>query len=948
MSDYTICKSHIDFICLIAVISSCLYCNTVPSGFVWDDRAAIIGNTDVHGTQPISELFQHDFWGQDMTLHDSHKSYRPLTVLTYRLNHAYHGLSAMGYHMGNVVVYIFACISFYALCATWLKKSTAQLAVLLFCIHPVHVESVASIVGRADALCGLFYCFSACLYSYSFIHPAKSPNADEAAVGKVSERKPASSSLSTYFAPASMFLLSLVVAVMASLSKEIGITVFGVFIIIEVLHHFSNCDRNPNLSSNITGAGGSSNNNSSGSHGKKYPFKVFVSALVKCFSFVPSVLRIMVSVAVVALFLYKRVQLHTVDGDAGGDKQSMLYEWTILENHVHLLPTFKARALSYAQTHFWYIAKLIYPRYLCFDYGFLCIPTIHEFVDVRNLLPLSVYGSILSLAGYSLFTARINYILGLSLLLVPLIPAMNILFPVGTLLAERLLFIPSMGFCIIVAEWMLVDMHRVWLQLGLWVLSIATGRASTHVANANNLTTGSGISNPVQSSPRKANLTHKPGKSSTHGGGGGGNNATAGVNTNNTHNHKNHSSHQNKRVAFYFLFSVLIVPIMALSALRIITRNQEWQTEISVYGTALSICPNSIKALNNYGLLSMGQGDFSGALEKIERSIELYPGHAHAYLNAGVASSRLGDKIKAVHYYDSSIRIAKEVDKHRQSHAKAHGYKGMLLFDWSQERPYPQGAEKYLSHIDSDTNNKSGTFPSAAAVEVKEEMTPEIVDWVRTRLREVAEESLDYAIEFGFDPPSILHSRASLAIEKRDYDVAIWYLTHALSFAAEMRRNKDVPMQDMISEPMSYNQLALAYMSSGRNEEAVEAFKAGLQMSPDNCDLMANLGNLYRSMSMNVLSREIFQRCIDSRTQSVWTAGTSLGLPQYTSPLGPPPPAVFNNYGLLEMDNFQELSKARALFQEAVRIAESQHGTHAHGYDVMVGNLNKVTHVLNK
>lgn len=34
------------------------------------------------------------------------------------------------------------------------------------------------------------------------------------------------------------------------------------------------------------------------------------------------------------------------------------------------------------------------------------------------------------------------------LVLLPLLPALNILFPVGALLAERLLFLPSVGFCI--------------------------------------------------------------------------------------------------------------------------------------------------------------------------------------------------------------------------------------------------------------------------------------------------------------------------------------------------------------------------------------------------------------------------------------------------------------------------------------------------------------------
>jgi hypothetical protein len=34
------------------------------------------------------------------------------------------------------------------------------------------------------------------------------------------------------------------------------------------------------------------------------------------------------------------------------------------------------------------------------------------------------------------------------------VPALNILFPVGTILAERLLFIPSVGFCILIGEFL--------------------------------------------------------------------------------------------------------------------------------------------------------------------------------------------------------------------------------------------------------------------------------------------------------------------------------------------------------------------------------------------------------------------------------------------------------------------------------------------------------------
>jgi len=39
----------------------------------------------------------------------------------------------------------------------------------------------------------------------------------------------------------------------------------------------------------------------------------------------------------------------------------------------------------------------------------------------------------------------------LSLLVFPFIPASNLFFPVGFVVAERVLYAPSMGFCLLVA-----------------------------------------------------------------------------------------------------------------------------------------------------------------------------------------------------------------------------------------------------------------------------------------------------------------------------------------------------------------------------------------------------------------------------------------------------------------------------------------------------------------
>ena len=38
------------------------------------------------------------------------QSYRPLCVLTFRLNYLIHGISPMGYHIVNVVLHVIVCL----------------------------------------------------------------------------------------------------------------------------------------------------------------------------------------------------------------------------------------------------------------------------------------------------------------------------------------------------------------------------------------------------------------------------------------------------------------------------------------------------------------------------------------------------------------------------------------------------------------------------------------------------------------------------------------------------------------------------------------------------------------------------------------------------------------------------------------------------------------------
>lgn len=70
-----------------------LYLNTLSADFCYDDSRAIKTNQDLLPETPWTHIFYNDFWGTLLTHSGSHKSYRPLCTLSFRLNHAIGGLN---------------------------------------------------------------------------------------------------------------------------------------------------------------------------------------------------------------------------------------------------------------------------------------------------------------------------------------------------------------------------------------------------------------------------------------------------------------------------------------------------------------------------------------------------------------------------------------------------------------------------------------------------------------------------------------------------------------------------------------------------------------------------------------------------------------------------------------------------------------------------------------
>jgi hypothetical protein len=80
--------------------------------------------------------------------------YRPIVIATYALDWAVDG--ARWFHAVNLLWHAAASVLVARLAWRWSGASAALIAGVLFAVHPVHVEAVANVVGRAELMAACF------------------------------------------------------------------------------------------------------------------------------------------------------------------------------------------------------------------------------------------------------------------------------------------------------------------------------------------------------------------------------------------------------------------------------------------------------------------------------------------------------------------------------------------------------------------------------------------------------------------------------------------------------------------------------------------------------------------------------------------------------------------------------------------------------------------------
>lgn len=522
--------------------------NTVGGAFVWDDRAAILSNGDVSATDSVWSLLTHDFWGKDVRSVSSHKSYRPLTVLTFRWNYQLFGYDAHAYHAANAVLHaacsvlvwrvalkLFSCSSK----STGKNQSDADrgascgavLAALLFAVHPIHCDAVASVVGRADVLCALFVLLAFIAYS----------NAATTAE-KTNWR---------------LFAAAMASAIAACFCKELGFTTFGLLFAHEALLI-------PRYRS------------------------------VK-FKFCSWQQRTVIIVVVGGLLACLRVWINGEHGQM---------QWNVLANAVAVQSDRTTRMLSYAHIHAWYIWKLVWPRWLSFDYGFDTVPLIRGLLDSRNLQTAVAYGVVLGGLGGALWQyvrtkQPPSLVMSIAFGLIPFAPASNVFFPVGTVVAERLLYLPSVGFCLLV---------------------------------------GNTINSTFQLARRHGSMQNAAPRSPLARG--------------------TERRRRCLRVASHTI-AICCAFLLVFGCYRSRVRNAEWSNETDLYEAAVRVTPTNVKVLSNTAKTVL-HSDPDRAIHYLRVAGGLSPDHTETAVNLGLAFSTKKMHLHAIRYMYKATRLSPE------------------------------------------------------------------------------------------------------------------------------------------------------------------------------------------------------------------------------------------------------------------------------------------------
>src|SRR6266508_1751983 len=382
------------------LVAACIltYANGLGGGFTYDDKAIVRDNPRIRSPGNVSQIFATSYFGGPR---GAGTVYRPVLLLSYAVQWWIHGRQAVAFHAVNVLLHAGATLLLAALLLRiGIPPATAFAGALLFAVAPIHVEAVTSLVGRGEVLAAVFTLLYLHLALRHFRLSSFAPRASEDTSPAASPPSPFGLRRTRRF-PA--LLAAVVGCALAVLTKESGSSAPALALLLFVFVEEGKL--------------------------RERLRRAFVRGLpLLCGS----------GAALAGVFLLRRWVL-------GGFLKSPGTGIFEVENALFPIDPL-SRAVNACVILFRYLGRTVFPLHLSADESAWSI----EVVSGKS--PLAI-GAVLLLAGITAaalrrLSSRSPLALGFLFFCLAFLPASNLIFPIGTIFAERLAYLPSAGLCL--------------------------------------------------------------------------------------------------------------------------------------------------------------------------------------------------------------------------------------------------------------------------------------------------------------------------------------------------------------------------------------------------------------------------------------------------------------------------------------------------------------------
>ena len=341
--------------------------------------------------------------------------------------------------------------------------------------------------------------------------------------------------------------------------------------------------------------------------------------------------------------------------DFGGSPLELLNNPFIkIENNQYVPFTFGEKSATIIYTLGKYVQLLVFPNPLTHDYYPRHIEIMH-WGNWQVLLSFLTYASLIAAAIFG-WAKRKIYSFGIFYFLITLSIVSNIVFPIGTNMSERFMYMPSLGFSLISAWLLLLLKNKFGDKASIAVFGIILISYSVKTIVRNNVWKDNYtlFLTDVTTSTRSAKLLNSVGGEMI---------AQA-----NKENDAVKKQEMIQEAQIYLQKALEIHPNYKLAFLLLGNSHfylKDYDTAIKLYNQVLTLDPNYTEGHKNLGVAfrengkyyGETKGDVSKALEMLRLAEEELPNDSETMRLLGVAYGRVGEMKRAIYYFERELAL---------------------------------------------------------------------------------------------------------------------------------------------------------------------------------------------------------------------------------------------------------------------------------------------------